>query len=707
MAILWLSLLLISFLGYCLLVRRTLNVPAEFTPFFVVSTLMVVLYVLGYISAMDYTGIFPVGFNKTSVPDFPILPFGSLAIFGLGLVAAVVAAVRLPQFVVAEIRRPVLLTFFGLAVVAYFMLAGRYLYGWDEFSHWGLLPKCLYFCNTFVSPSDTAILFPTYIPGTGLFQYYVLKVFGVYSEGLLYFATILMISAATLSLTYGESSRKGQVIAWICCMSIISALAFQSGWIALHVDLLLALWFGAILFIYVAQSINKVSLVQRLICVIPGLAALVLIKHTGLIFCYVVVGMILLDIVASFVIRRCAGKDSTNEAADIPSRRFPVEIVLVLILVALPAILVKSWDYRNQYGDISGVFKKASITEGVVNVFDSVCLKVPLSDWPSAVWSKQEQKRLKEAFKESMTPAQYLSITKKRRTAFTALPLSGCDSTEDIPPLHFFPASQSLLLIACCYCILSFSPLLSGFRLRLLLLFFVTLVGFFLYLTIIHLVYLFCFGDYDCARLASYPRYVGTYIHGWLLLVIGLSAFLWQKRSQQNQFDMPAWTIATNLTLLFLMHASPNAILEHLWQAGNISVTSPIRSAIASDKNNMDDMKNIWLIHQGDYGFSHYVSRYLFAPTSHFPSTQNWSLGPLYHDPDLWTANLTAAEWATRLCQEKYEGVYLFKTDDQFWELYAGLFENGEESRNDDCRLYRVVTIEDDKVKLVPVSSRP
>jgi len=59
-------------------------------------------------------------------------------------------------------------------------------------------------------------------------------------------------------------------------------------------------------------------------------------------------------------------------------------------------------------------------------------------------------------------------------------------------------------------------------------------------------------------------------------------------------------------------------------------------------------------------------------------------------------------EWSRSLIEEDTDGIFLYETDDEFWERYGGLFENGQDARQNRYRLYRVVPQDNGTIRFVP-----
>lgn len=104
-----------------------------------------------------------------------------------------------------------------------------------------------------------------------------------------------------------------------------------------------------------------------------------------------------------------------------------------------------------------------------------------------------------------------------------------------------------------------------------------------------------------------------------------------------------------------------------------------------------DGDDKIWLISQGDRGYDLLVNRFNARPNWIATDGSGWNLGGPFHEEDIETIQITAEEWRSRLINEEYEYLVLFRTNDYFKEAYGELFANKEDISNEtlfkfDCK---------------------
>lgn len=136
------------------------------------------------------------------------------------------------------------LIFITLSVLYFYFFRDRYLFFWDEFSHWGIFAKEMIFFDRFYDQNSNASHL-RYFPGTALWQYLVNHYFE-FNESGLYFAQFLLL-IVPLILFYERIIY--QRCYWVFPISIIFLFGlynFGHGIVNLYVDHLVGAWFVGI-----------------------------------------------------------------------------------------------------------------------------------------------------------------------------------------------------------------------------------------------------------------------------------------------------------------------------------------------------------------------------------------------------------------------------------------------------------------------------
>ena len=121
---------------------------------------------------------------------FNTLPLFAAASFMLGIALFLVHALRSARH--KAVRAPSFREIWPLCFIivislySLFMFRNAELTGYDDFSHWANIARCMLLNDRLPRFSDTSIMFQSYPPGTALFIYYVEKIFPIGEKGYLF-----------------------------------------------------------------------------------------------------------------------------------------------------------------------------------------------------------------------------------------------------------------------------------------------------------------------------------------------------------------------------------------------------------------------------------------------------------------------------------------------------------------------------------------
>lgn len=247
----------LSLLGYCLALTRFSKWPVEYTPFFVISTVITLLYCFAY---------------------WGVLKSGADAILILGSLLFLASPIFLLQqknqlwekyFTPGSI---ISIGFLGLfALLAYHAHFSK----WDEFTQWGPHSKLIFYHNGFFTKSDVTVL-KSYPPGSALFQYLFFCV-SSYSEGTAYVAQCILMMAplSILIHKYKWQSWQKALIAYASVLLVFLLLHVEIGPNeSLYMDDAVGIYFGMSMVAYFASQKNT----GVILYLIPTIATLSLLK---------------------------------------------------------------------------------------------------------------------------------------------------------------------------------------------------------------------------------------------------------------------------------------------------------------------------------------------------------------------------------------------------------------------------------------------
>lgn len=315
----------LSFLGYCLMLRRLTRWPIEATPFFVVSMIIICFYLSAYLNILQTT---------------------SLGVIGIGIVSLIAAPFVLPkqkQLLYTDYFTPGFIIFccsitiFGLAAyhVANFNDA-------DDLFWWMPHAKFLYTHHGFLQLNDIAI-YKDYPPAGSLLYYYFLRL-AKFSEGGLFYGHIFLIFSPLVILLnkFRWPNWYNAVLASLIVIALMIYL-FEVPLGAEATTLMnkpLATFFGGIIASYYLMS-NERGLWFYL-----TITAMALILFRPILYPFIgIIGFVILS--DQFLIRKQYHQNL-------------LPILKYLSIIIAPILLFKTWDYHitiNQFAPEWGLVR--------------------------------------------------------------------------------------------------------------------------------------------------------------------------------------------------------------------------------------------------------------------------------------------------------------------------------------------------------------
>lgn len=251
-----------------------------FLPFFLISLFFCVLWN----RRMEET----LGFSFILVPLLLFLfglagqlKIGVFAVFLLSVLCfgLTVILVNKKEFDVSRLFTP------GLAaygcIVGFLMISCQDLFRkeYDEYSHWGLAVKDMFYYDAFAKHVGSSVVFKRYPPFSALIEYFFVYTNGIFSEGLLYVAYLaLVFSVLTIAL---KNCTWKNWKHFILSLSVVLLLpmVFYGHFFSLYVDLMLMALFAYLLICYFSEEMCLFNVLR----IGGGLIALTLTKETGVV----------------------------------------------------------------------------------------------------------------------------------------------------------------------------------------------------------------------------------------------------------------------------------------------------------------------------------------------------------------------------------------------------------------------------------------
>jgi hypothetical protein len=252
---------------------------------------------------------------------FGALEAATRSLIILGLLAFVAEAIIF--------RSKTILLSSGLLVYAiatfaiWLWLRNAHFFSWDDFSHWGLRTKDMMASGSLYS----IIMLQDYPPGANLFHYFCLWPIGMSEGGV--FAANGWILATPLPMLVRKTNGSRLTLSALTASSILYLCytVLGVGFLSASVDSVLTAMFAGVILSYFVSEKNGTGHGWLLL----PLAALPLIKHSGLLFALTAAGAIAVDLLFF---------------SSLPSVKHRVGLIVAMIL--LPLSIGGSWQLHVQ-----------------------------------------------------------------------------------------------------------------------------------------------------------------------------------------------------------------------------------------------------------------------------------------------------------------------------------------------------------------------
>jgi len=555
---------------------------------------------------------------------------------------------------------PSLIVFFLFVIFALFINYGRMFIHWDEFSHWGIVVKNLYSFDALGSFRDSNILFKAYLPGTSLLQYFFARPFPEFTEYTAYIAQNMLFFSIICTFIKNFNLRNFLFIISALLIPLLMGVSFYS---ALYVDCILGILFGTIFLFYYYYEFPKNSF--SIVMISATSIILTLTKDMGFVFAGIALLIIFFDILI-FQKNTLRTFFSHTKGLIQKTKRF---IFLTSPFISI-IIVQLIWRIHLRITNVSSIWLNPSNIN-----FQNI------SQWDLLPYQKEVIYNFKDALlNRPILPLEYPIIDILIFVAILAILLGICIRIKNVK------------------------------QIRIIALFGGIIAGYIVYIGILLVFYTFLMGKYEALILASYERYLYSYLIGiffafliFILLDIGKNRFENIKNNLLKNFII----ILSTFLIFFIYNSLYNRTKDTIDLELLKSRESVHQSIQSREKYNKvldwnkyfsDNNNRIYIISQGDRGFDSLVILHTLYPT-HIKWTWDYSVGLVPYYPELddpWTMIISPEDWETYVIKN-YDFLYLFNYDDNFTKLYGHYFDNLTQ-----YQLYRVDSI-NGNLKLISI----
>jgi hypothetical protein len=566
-------------------------------------------------------------------------------------------------------------------------------------------------------PLDSSRLyFRDYPPGSTLFEYFVTANTS-YSEGAVYFAHFILLAAALAVFFEGFRWRQAHWIALTAAFVLVAVQVQKDVFLVLYVDTLLGAYLAAAVYMQLAAR-SPVKLMPLAAAV---LFALPLFKKTGYFLSIAAVLVILADMAMRAlpgnpyrrrVVSPLAG--AFGWAAGVAGRAVARRQMILFYAAAAAAIVAtavwRGWArpgglfvvaatsiaaagaaaflYRAGVNGRSRAARRAGIVAATAVLVLSPFAAAAGWDW----WVVENRlpttfnmrSTVLDAFREATAPTAEATravvsgfkehvisapIRAGKYSVYAKVARLVTGQNRGAGGLSAAGWAAFVAILAAAVVFIA-GP---GARVRYALAFGVLFAFLAAYLAGLLMLYIGAFSDYEARTLAEFERYAWIYLLGMALAGWALLAREASRKGREFTGKAALGLAALAATWVYVIENSAYIPLPDV--PARLAARDVIAPQLALVRSVTRPRDNVFVIYEHtntrEIKILHFELPELRVNGSHY------SLGAKLGPGDIYTYDITAAQWAEMLREGRYKYVYVAYADAQFREKYAALFQSG------------------------------
>lgn len=488
---------------------------------------------------------------------------------------------------------------------------------WDEFSHWGVMIKEMWRLDSLYTVSEsTLMVHKDYPPIIQLYELLFIKLAGGFSEERLINSIHLLELALFIPAICEKITKKDKKIQkYFSSISLFFSVIFLILFLDCHAvmnsiytDYLLAILVAYILFSIINEKDNLSNFAIFNISISSSF--LLLTKQMGLPLYMMCLFLYFSDIIMKKIIK----KDKRKNIKKI--------IVVFISVIIIPISIWKCWDIYVNNAGVARQFELSSIH---------------LSELYGIATSTGGEVWQQTAFQNFIKGLTNISLT----TSFIKLN-------------YYQLVALGLLLV----CLIYFYAKKYFYNKQIYSIMATLIIGAAGYAFTMLLLYVFSFGSYEGPALASFNRYMPTYV--MIIFALALMLFIFYTNKKKD------YKLVYILVVILLIIQSPDVLQRITFPNQKLSANIYELNANCIKKEAEDDSK-VFIIAQNSSGnYQYYIKYYLDSMTTNL---QYYSLDVNTESSEEYFYNNVYQY------MKDYDYLYLANIDDSFKEEYSFLFD--------------------------------
>lgn len=565
-----------------------------------------------------------------------LLYIGSIITITISIILGIITLIK--QRKNTEFKEKILTNGFGFFTIIYFAFMiftyGKTSWLWDEYSHWSLASKEMFYTNKLLP--ESGILIVKYPPFPTILQYLFNKTIGIYSQGTEIFANYILGFSLLLPLFENINSKSKMQnicieITILCIPAVFNSIIFYEG---IYVDAMLGLLIGYIFYqVYMQKDVKFLKL-----SVLLAFIAMSLTKATGLYIALILICSYVLATIIEIITKKYNIKKYINE-----NKRKLISIVLLIMILLVTSFSWKIYSKEMQTAIVDfEVYKKEE--------------------------SKEKNLRLIEAI--GSTATTLLGSTEKSADYDQSNRLLFKDLTTQYAlkaPIRITIMYVTILIIIASIIIYKFinNEEKSKYKNSIIAI----LIGLILYIAFLQLAYLVKFGFQERIIHASLDRYINTYLLGFFILLVSI---IIKKivNTNKNQKHILAIFIMCILLITQIQQITDATIASGTYNAQMRYDVKDMNKMSEFLNESLEDGERVYVVNQNpNVSLKETYIKYILAPK--FKTQVN----PRFDKELAERLDGDILEIWSKILTQKYDYIYIYKNDEYFEEMTKELFE--------------------------------
>lgn len=538
---------------------------------------------------------------------------------------------------------------------------------WDEYYHWGLATKDMFYFDSLAKHINTTVVLPRYCPFSTLIEYFFVYAEDFFSPDMVYIAFQTIMLSLLMVVCGAIGQKKKYLLPSIAIMFIVPLIFFEDAYNCIYVDPLMAVLAAYVLICYFTEELAGFNFVR----ILGALFALTMTKDMG----FVIAGLLSAVMMADTLYQVCRRNDRERKGWRCLLRPLLCAIVVLAVFISwqvyisIPArdkaseiAVTANQEEADEMDGADAAGPKEVYFQGTVSAS-----RLSLQDILKLFRHEDDGYRY-QAIKNYLT-----AIFDEETFRFGSIWISYVDAYILI-----------LLLIGA----LGLFEFWGKKKEQMWSFGFFTFLAGMGYSFVLELMYLFAFPQGEALILSSHRRYHGSFLGAVVLALLCLIIQQAAKREEENvskakkQSDCVAVALIAFLIICMPMEGLMEKNMDQEITEADIYGYADMAEALRSFA---EKSEKIYFIKNDEYGTNYCLFRYAVSPLICI----EYNMWDIYASEEIYEEEMEARleaggevfgneqilsceEWEKILQEVQY--VFLMDTNDAFAESYGELF---------------------------------